>query len=228
VSTLAEAAELAALAFVADLDVPVLDAADQHHLARVLRIRPGQTIAVADGRGSWRQVRFGPTLELDGPVVEEPPPGPEIGVAFALVKGDRPELVVQKLTELGVDVIVPFVAGRSVVQWDGERASRHVGRLQKVAREAAMQCRRPRLPTVEPVRSFADVAARSCAALATLGGQVVTESTRIVLVGPEGGWSEEELAAPLPRVGLAPYVLRSETAAITAGALLAAARRRSV
>ena len=113
---------------------------------------------------------------------------PEIGVAFALVKGDRPELVVQKLTELGVDVIVPFVAARSVVRWDGERASRHAARLEKVAREAAMQCRRPRLPTVEPVRSFAEVAARPGAALATLGGQMVTQSTRLVLVGPEGGW----------------------------------------
>ena len=126
-STLAEAADVAALAFVADLDLPVLDAGDQHHLARVLRLRPGETIAVADGRGSWRRARFGPNLELDGPVVEDPSPGAEIGVAFALVKGDRPELVVQKLTELGVDVIVPLVDARSVVQCDGERASRHVG-----------------------------------------------------------------------------------------------------
>ena len=107
------------------------------------------------------------------------------------MKGDRPELVVQKLTELGVDVIVPFVAARSVVRWDDERAGRHAERLAKVAREAAMQCRRPWLPTVEPVTDLrATSRRRPGAALATLGGQSsVTQSTRLVLVGPEGGWA---------------------------------------
>lgn len=221
-------AEVAALAFVADLSAPELDDADRHHLARVLRLRAGDVIGVADGQGGWRLARFGPTLEPAGPVQEEPVVSPSIGVAFALVKGERPELVVQKLTELGVDVIVPFAAARSVVQWDADRAARHHGRLVKVAREAAMQCRRTRLPVVEPLRTFADVMGRAGAALATLGGQVLTLATPFVAVGPEGGWSPEELAAPVPHVGLAPYVLRSETAAIAAGAMLAAARLRSV
>lgn len=221
-------AEVAALAFVTDLSAPELDDADRHHLARVLRLRAGEVIGVADGRGAWRLARFGPVLELAGSVQEERVALPSIGVAFALVKGDRPELVVQKLTELGVDVIVPFAAARSVVHWDADRAARHHDRLVKVAREAAMQCRRPRLPVVEPLRAFADVVVRPGAALATLGGQLPTLATPFVVVGPEGGWSPEELDAPLPRVGLAPYVLRSETAAITAGALLAAARLRSI
>ncbi len=212
-------------AFVDDLDAPVLSAEDRHHLERVLRLRPGQPVTVADGAGRWRAVRFGPSLEPAGAVEAEPEPTPPISVAFALVKGDRPELVVQKLTEIGVDVIVPFLAARSVVQWDGDRAARRHERLVKVAREAAMQCRRARLPRVEPVRTFDEVAARPGAALTTLGGQVPTVEHAVALVGPEGGWSAEELARPLPRIGLAPYVLRSETAAIVAGALLVAARR---
>ena len=216
-------------AFVTDLSAPALGGDDRHHFDRVLRLRPGEVITVADGHGSWRACRYGGELEPIGPVVDEAPLEPELGVAFALVKGDRPELVVQKLTELGIDVIVPFVAQRSVVRWDAERAARHHDRLTRVAREAAMQCRRARLPAVEAVTDFASVAARSGAAITTLSGQTLDlMSHRLLLVGPEGGWSPDELAAPLPRVGLGNYVLRAETAAIVAGALLTAARGRFI
>jgi 16S rRNA (uracil1498-N3)-methyltransferase len=216
-------------AFVADLRAPVLDRDDRHHFERVLRLRPGTPVTVADGSGWWRVCRLGSDLEPVGDPAFEAAAEPSIGIGFALVKGDRPELVVQKLTELGVDVIVPFVAQRSVVRWDGERALRHGERLNRVAREAAMQCRRARLPVVEPVRGFADVVGRAGVALATLGGRPLDMTTdRLVLVGPEGGWSPDELASPPPVVGLAPHVLRSETAAIVAGALLAALRGRFI
>jgi 16S rRNA (uracil1498-N3)-methyltransferase len=216
-------------AFVTDLMVPVLGADDLHHFDRVLRLRPGAVITVADGQGSWRTCRYGGELEPIGPVTHEAPLEPELGVAFALVKGDRPELVVQKLTELGIDLIVPFVAQRSVVRWDAERSARHHERLTKVAREAAMQCRRARLPTVEPLAGFADVATRRGAAIATLGGQKFDVTChRLLIVGPEGGWSPDELASPPPRVGLGNYVLRSETAAIAAGALMTAVRGRFI
>jgi len=136
---------------------------------------------------------------------------------------------VQKLTELGIDVIVPFVAQRSVVRWDAERSARHHERLTRVAREAAMQCRRARLPTVEPLTGFGDVAGRPGAAIATLGGQMLDVAChRLLIVGPEGGWSPEELESPPPRVGLGNYVLRSETAAIAAGALMTALRGRFI
>jgi 16S rRNA (uracil1498-N3)-methyltransferase len=124
---------------------------------------------------------------------------------------------------------VPFVAQRSVVRWDPARAARHRGRLTRVAREAAMQCRRARLPAVEAVTDFAEVAARSGAAITTLSGhELDLTSHRLLLVGPEGGWSPAELEGPLPRVGLGNYVLRSETAAIAAGVLLTAARRHFI
>jgi len=105
-------------AFVADVESPELGPDDRHHLERVLRLRPGDELTVADGAGRWRRCRFGPVVEVDGEVEVEPPPAPAITLAFALTKGERPEWTVQKLTEVGVDRIVPFVSDRSIVRWD--------------------------------------------------------------------------------------------------------------
>jgi 16S rRNA (uracil1498-N3)-methyltransferase len=213
------------LVFAADLSALDLDADDRHHLGRVLRVRDGDAVTVADGQGRWRAARFGTQLQpVDERVHAEPAPTPEITVAFAVVKGERPELVVQKLTELGVDRMVPFHAARSVVRWDAERATRNVERLRCVAREAAMQSRRARLPVIEHVATFADVARRPGAALADLAGPPPSLAHPFVVVGPEGGWTEEERAATSARVGLSPHVLRAETAAITACALLTGLR----
>jgi 16S rRNA (uracil1498-N3)-methyltransferase len=216
----------AALAFVDDLVHPVLSISDRHHLERVLRLRSGAEVAVGDGRGSWRPCRFGSELEPIGPVIVEPRPEPPIGVGFALVKGDRPELVVQKLTELGVDRIVPFTAARSVVRWDETKAGRQQERLVVIAREAAMQCRRTWLPEIAPLCDLAEVAAMAGAVIADRGGDQLAADDRFVLVGPEGGWTPEELGLGVRRVQLANHVLRAETAAIAAGALLCANRDR--
>jgi 16S rRNA (uracil1498-N3)-methyltransferase len=211
---------------VADLDRPSLAPGDRHHLERVLRLGAGEVVTVSDGRGGWRACRFGTEAELSpaGEVVRDPRPSPPVEVAFALVKGERPELVVQKLTELGADRIVPFAAARSVVRWDASRAARHVERLRRVAREAAGQCRRTWLPEVDEVATFADVAGRAGAVLADQEGSPPWLPDGPVLVGPEGGWSDEELARDLPRIALGPHVLRAETAALAVGALLAALR----
>jgi 16S rRNA (uracil1498-N3)-methyltransferase len=210
--------------FVADLDTPELDPGDRHHLERVLRIGAGEELTVSDGNGSWRTCRFGDVLEPLDEIRTEPQPAPPVAVAFAPVKGDRPEWAVQKLTELGVDAIVLLTAERSVVRWDGDRAGRHLDRLRKVAREAAMQSRRVRLPVIEGPLPFATVAGRPGACLAAPGGGPITTRTPLVLVGPEGGWSPAELDADLPRVELGPNVLRTETAAVAAGALFVAIR----
>jgi 16S rRNA (uracil1498-N3)-methyltransferase len=140
------------------------------------------------------------------------------------VKGERPEWAVQKLTELGADRIVPFAAARSVVRWDGERASRQADRLRRVAREAAMQCRRTWLPAVEEVATFDGLSARPGAVLADRHGARPTLPRGPVLVGPEGGWSPEELARDLPRMALGDHVLRAETAAVAVAAVLGALR----
>jgi 16S rRNA (uracil1498-N3)-methyltransferase len=214
----------AAHAFVSTLDKPVLAPEDRHHLERVLRLRRGDLVTVSDGAGGWRPCTFGPALSPSGPIEREPSPTPPITVAFGVLKGDRPELVVQKLTELGVDRVVPMATARCVVQWEGERAARHTDRLRRVSREAAMQARRAWLPKVDDVRAFAEVAAWPGAVLAEGEGDPVSLDRPVVLVGPEGGWAPEESAAGLPKVALGPHVLRAETAAIVAGALLSARR----
>jgi 16S rRNA (uracil1498-N3)-methyltransferase len=215
-------------AFVPDLDSPQLEPSDRHHLERVLRIRPGEIVTVSDGRGGVRRCRFGPPLEPVAAVERVPRSRPLLAVAFALTKGQRPELVVQKLTELGIDSIVPMAAERSVVRWDPAQAAHHVERLRRVAREAAMQCRRVWLPEVEDMSAFAEVTARSGAAMAEQGGQPPTLAHPLVLVGPEGGWSDAELESDLPRVDLGPQVLRAETAALAAGVVLSSLRARLV
>jgi 16S rRNA (uracil1498-N3)-methyltransferase len=221
-----EPAEARAHAFVVDLDVPALDDGDRHHLERVLRLRAGEAVTVSDGRGRWRACRFatGGELEPAGAVTMGPTPAPALTIGFALVKGERPEWVIQKLTEVGVDRIVPFVAERSVVRWDDGKAARNHERFVQVAREAAMQSRRVWLPVVETVSTFADLAAEPGTAIAERGGAAPSLEHTTVLVGPEGGWSDGERARGLAAVGLGPTVLRAETAALAAGVLLAAVR----
>jgi 16S rRNA (uracil1498-N3)-methyltransferase len=210
--------------FVDDLDAPELADQDRHHLERVLRLRPGDPLTVSDGRGRWRAFRLGTELEPAGEVVEVPAPAPALTVAFAPVKGDRPEWVVQKLTELGIDEIRPFHAARSVVRWEGGRAESQTTRLRRIAVEAAGQCRRSRLPVVHLPVPFAEIVSLVSAALAVPGGAPPSLAHPTVVVGPEGGWDEAERAAGLPEVALGRHVLRSETAALTAGGLLAALR----
>lgn len=212
--------------FVDDLAAPRLSTADHHHLARVLRLPPRAEVTVGDGAGRWRPALLtdGADIVPTGEAVEDPPDTPAIAVAFALVKGDRPEWTVQKLTELGVDRIIPFAAERGVVRWDAAKVDRQATRLADIARQAAMQCRRTRLPRVDRLATFADVAALEGAAIADLDGDAPSLTHPTVLVGPEGGWSPDEAAVDLPRVRLGRYILRAETAAITAGGLLVALR----
>jgi 16S rRNA (uracil1498-N3)-methyltransferase len=216
--------------FVDDLALPVLDPADHHHLSRVLRLPVDTVLTMSDGHGRWRAGRLAvePALTIAGEVTSDARPNPAITVAFALVKGERPELVVQKLTELGVDRIVPFVAARSVVRWGAAKAARHGERLAQIARQAAMQCRRTWLPEVAPIADFASVAALPKACLADVAGGTPSLDRPVVLVGPEGGWTDDERSVGIPAVRLGAHVLRAETAAITAGAILGALREQLV
>ncbi len=206
--------------YVEDLDEPVLADEDRHHLARVLRLRDGDSLTVGDGLGRWRPARFGSDLRIDGEVVEVPAASRTVGVGFALIKGGRPELVVQKLTELGVDHILPLAAERSVVRWDEAKVASQYERMVRVAREAGMQSRRARLPEVAPV---APVESLLDAAMAEPGGEVLDTDVDVLLVGPEGGWTPEELRERR-RISLGSTILRAETAAIVAGVLLVALR----
>jgi 16S rRNA (uracil1498-N3)-methyltransferase len=211
------------MAFVADLDAPELSSDDRHHLERVRRLRTGDALTVADGAGRFRAARFGPALVIDGDVTGSPPPARPVTIAFALTKGDKPELVVQKLVEIGVDRIVPFVAARTIVRWEPAKEARQLDRWRVIAREAAAQAHRPRWATVDPVTTFAAVAALPGATLAHPDGGALGPATTL-LIGPEGGWADDEEGAGLPLASIGPHVLRAETAALVAGALAVAGR----
>lgn len=189
-------------------------------------------MTAADGVGSWcpcrLRLRVGadPVLEPVGGVHREVPPTPCITVAVALPKGDRGDWAVQKLTEVGVDSIVPLLARRSVVRWTPERAERAGERLTRVVRAAAMQARRVWLPMLgEPVGVEELVALHDDrVAAAVPDGAPPSLAHPTVLVGPEGGWDDGELPEDLPRVGLGPTILRTETAATVVGSALAMLR----
>ncbi|CAB4794500.1 MAG: RsmE family RNA methyltransferase [Actinobacteria bacterium] len=217
----------AAHVFVDSLLTPTLNADDQHHLARVLRLRAGESVSVSDGQGRWRICRFvsADVLEPDTEIETVERVVPEITIGFALPKGDRPEWIVQKLTEIGVDHVVVLHAERSVVRWEPDRAERNIAKLVKVAREASMQSRRVWLPTVSgPLR--ADQVAGGSVSLAEPDGDALTLAATTVLIGPEGGWTPNELNITASHVSLGKSILRVETAALVAAANLSALRDR--
>jgi 16S rRNA (uracil1498-N3)-methyltransferase len=221
----------AAHVFVKDLDSPALSPADLHHLERVLRLRSDDEITLGDGAGRWRVAKVSLTQDSFGPVRTISAPKPALRVGFALLKGDRNEWVVQKLTELGVDSIMPLITSRSVVRWEHDRSARHHERLTTVAHQAAMQSRRVWLPEVTVPASLGDLVSASSSvdvALAEPGGRPPSLDRPTILIGPEGGWSSDELALDLPHIGLGPTILRAETAAVVAGTLLMSLRAGSV
>ena len=221
----------AAQVFVPDLDVLSVAPDDVHHLEHALRLRAGETVVACDGRGAWRTCRVTAArdgiLEADGPVHHEARHPTELTVAFVPVKGGRPEWVVQKLTETGVDRIVALSSKRAVVRWTAERRDGALSRLRRVAREAAAQSRRAWLPEVDLAAGLDELAGRLAPvplALAQPGGDHPSTALPALAVGPEGGWDPSEPAQGYPLVGLGPTVLRAETAAVAAGVLLCALR----
>lgn len=221
---------------VTDISTCVVEDDDYHHLAKSLRVRDGDALSISDGHGRWRTATFGPTIEPDGDVITIARPEPQLCIGFALVKSAKPELVVQKLTELGIDRVVPFRAERSVVQWDDARAAKARLRLSRVARQAVMQSKGAWLTEVSPVADLGDLVARhdgpvaradfgpDAIAVSGLVDAADTAHNVLALVGPEGGWSDGERLVVPQAVRLAKNVLRAETACIALATLLASAR----
>lgn len=217
------------MAFVDDVTAPALGQADERHLLGVRRLHEGESVIAADGRGAWRHCvieRGGLTPVSE--VVLEPPTVPEVAVAFAPIKGDRSEWAVAKLTELGVDRIIALSTMRAAVRWDDHAALKALARWERVAREAAAQARRPRLPSIESCSSLEGLSSVPGTVLAVPGAQPMTAEHTLVCIGPEGGWSDEERALDLDTVGLGEQVLRTETAALCAGVFLTALRGGTV
>ena len=221
-------------------DVVILSGAEGRHAATVRRLRPGERADVTDGAGLVTEcVVAGPAeggLELIVQARREVPrPDPAITVVQAIPKGDRGELAVEEMTEVGVDRIVPWAAARSVPVWQGARGERSLARWRLTAREAAKQSRRAWIPEVTPLASAGQVAEligkAACAmvlepgAAASLGRLSLPESgDLLVVVGPEGGITGEEGtafgAAGAITCRLGPTVLRTSTAGTVAAAIL--------
>ena len=207
----------AAHVLVDDVAAPVLDDDSSHHVFRVLRVGDGEVVTVTDGAGRWRVCRAsGQTIVPEAEPAFEPFAANPLTIAFAVPKLDRPEWIVQKLTELGVAHIVVLHAERSVVRWDAGRAAKHVAKLHRVAREAIRQSRQVWLPTIEGPTPALDLLPAAVAA--EPGGRPLAGTDRVIAIGPEGGWSPTELAVAADRVSLGSSVLRVETAALVAAA----------
>ncbi len=219
---------------------------EAHHAVAVRRLRLGEVVVLTDGLG---RSATGPVvhaakglLTVEVARVEElPEPLPRLTVVQAVPKGDRGELAVEVLTEVGVARIQPWIAERSVAVWKGERGEKALRRWRSRAREAAKQSRRVWFPEVSPLVGTAEVLALVAGAdLAVVlhesapsplsAVEVPDAGELLVVVGPEGGLTETEVAAFTQAGGrpvrLGAEVLRTSTAGVVAAAALLARTAR--
>jgi 16S rRNA (uracil1498-N3)-methyltransferase len=221
----------------------ILDGPEGRHAASVKRLRPGERIDVTDGEGRVAEcvVTSAGRDRLQLEVVARrfiAETQPRVVVAQALVKGERSELAVDLLTEVGVDEILPWAAARCVASWVPEKSGR---RWEQAAASAAKQARRPRWPIIADVHGSSAIASRigECALALVLhedAGQPLAKADLpssgdvLIVVGPEGGITDEELAAfeaaGARSVRLGPSVLRASTAGCVAAAVVLSATGR--
>ncbi|MFF1298751.1 MULTISPECIES: 16S rRNA (uracil(1498)-N(3))-methyltransferase [unclassified Streptomyces] len=221
----------------------VLEGPEGRHAVSVKRLQPGEEVVLTDGAGRYAVCDVIGTEGKDRLIVhmtsvsEEPAESPRITVVQALPKGDRGELAVETMTETGVDAIVPWQASRCITQWKGDRGLKALTKWRSTAREAGKQSRRFRFPEVADLATSKQVAALLAEAdfaavlhesgdepLATV--ELPAEGDIVLVVGPEGGVSPEELAL-FEEAGGRPYVLgrtvlRTSTAGTAATAVLLA------
>lgn len=219
---------------------------DANHIARVLRLQPGQRVTVCDGRANDYTARL---VHVDARTVrarvESTRPSaaePEVTVTLAqgIAKGSKMDFIIQKAVEIGVSHIIPLTTKRTVVKLNGKKADSRLKRWRRIAYEAAKQSGRGRVPTVYPIHTWSQLWQRD-----DLGGVVVpwegaavgggrgetvrgslqhNPNTVSVVIGPEGGLTAQEIAVAEGHgarpVTLGPRILRTETAAIVATALV--------
>jgi 16S rRNA (uracil1498-N3)-methyltransferase len=231
--------------------VVVVDGAEGRHAVTVKRLAVGEQVLVGDGAGRVVAGAVSGTSGRDrlevtvSSYVEHPAPSPRVIVVQALAKGERSELSVELLTEVGVDVVVPWSASRSVALWRGEKALRGVEKWSVTAREASKQSRRPFVTEIWPMAETRAVGAllrevvdsggtavllHEDAALRLASLPVPATGDVVLVVGPEGGITDDELvafeAAGARAARLGPSVLRTSTAGAVAAALVLAATSR--
>lgn len=212
---------------------------DAHHIARVLRMKPGESLTLCDGAGTDYLCELDCLADGEAVcrLVEKTPsrgePTVQATLFMALPKGDKMDFIVQKATELGATTVVPYLAGRCVSRPDEKSMAKKTLRWQKIAREAAMQCGRGVIPEIRPCVSF-EQAVKEATALdlslflyenerqngvrAALTEQPYTKVG--LMVGPEGGFEPAEAEAAeragMQIVSLGTRILRCETAPLAA------------
>jgi 16S rRNA (uracil1498-N3)-methyltransferase len=212
-----------------DGDELLLDGPEGYHAATVQRLRVGESLVLADGRGSVAPgsvvaVHKGALTVHLGKRSFEPPADPRLTVVQGIAKGDRGELAVQTMTEVGVDAIVPWQAARSIAKWKDDRP---LERWRTTAREAAKQARRAWLPDVSPARTTAQLSLVAATLVLDESADQRLSSVELpergdiwLIVGPEGGITPEELADFVGRgavaVRLGTSILRTSTAGVAA------------
>jgi 16S rRNA (uracil1498-N3)-methyltransferase len=219
---------------------------DHNHAYRVLRLKTGETVTLADGKGLSALGKVSVSSQAEVKVMLEkelPPAKPLIDITLlqALTKGDKLDLIFRQAVELGVSRLVAVETERTVPQLDAKKAQKRLKRWETIARSAAAQCRRPNLPLIEPQVSLADYLEQAgdipiivpwevenSLPLAKYLRQPCPSGRAVfVLIGPEGGFTTGEIDQLEQRdavtVSLGPRILRSETAAVTAIALIQSA-----
>lgn len=227
-------------------DRVVLTGPEGHHAATVRRVRVGEEVHLVDGHGTRASCTV---ASVQHDLVEllvvrratEPPPAPRVVLVQALAKGERGELAVELATEVGVDEVVPWSADRCIVKWEGERGAKALRRWRSTAREAGKQSRRAWLPVVRELHTTGELLAlvRNAGAALVLhesasqplvGLPIPTEGDVLLVVGPEGGITDDELrsltAAGGTPVRLGPSVLRTSTAGAAGVAVVSALTSR--
>ena len=217
-----------------------------HHLRQSLRLQPGEPLTVTDdsGRRYRTQISEITARHLTAQILETttapPKTSPSIVLAQALLKGEKMDWIIQKATELGVDRIAPVVTTHGVVKPRAERLDHQRARWQRIALEAAQQCERWSVPTIDEPATLSQVmtgydtagtklllAERSSgASLTDIAPGLGAEHTVLLVVGPEGGWDKEELRLAQERgcqaITMGKNILRAETAALAAISVLQA------
>jgi 16S rRNA (uracil1498-N3)-methyltransferase len=218
---------------------------DHHYLFRVRRLRPGDVVTLFDGAGRQSAAAVD-RIEAERAILIAEPPIAEpaasswrLAIAVALIKGERMEWCLQKLTEVGADDIVVMHTARTVVRLDGDRATSRISRWTAVAIDAARQSHRATVPTISiapsfeaalatlataPLRLIAHPLAADDLAAAIAAARPAAPRTAALAIGPEGGFAPTELDLALSLgwspISLGPHILRAETAAIIGAAQL--------
>jgi 16S rRNA (uracil1498-N3)-methyltransferase len=217
---------------------------ESHHIIDVMRLREGDSVTAFDGTGKEYSGKVSSinnkrvAIDILGVKTVQRMRPISISLAQAVPKRDSMDLIVQKATELGADEIIPFESSRTVVKAKGERRQHKIGRWQKIAIEASKQCGRAELPEIRDIEYFADILGRidrydltimpclseKAARLKSALMNTNTPKKLLVIIGPEGGFSEKEIDGAAQKgvclITLGNLVLRSDTAAITTLSIL--------